>query len=293
MATKNLIPGFDPNRGNNYTMRPDTPAAKTGGNGSNGSNSNAAAAPPADPDASDPSRGFDVGPVHFGFTNRGTPGVSYPGSQAIHDWQNRATNNMSLNLGDPLTAAAGGPDLATLRAQRDAVNQRMGPVAKTTADIVGQANPTQLLNAVPFAGPALQGATQEGIRSYAAGRDWPTIRADTAMGGAGGAVAGTFNTPKAIGQALGKATEVGVPAAVGYLTGGESAVEHGLIGGVLGSKFFEPAGKAVEGVGERLNELAGPNTKAALQNLLMGGASSFIQNNPQPPPMPFFGYPGN
>ena len=119
MATKNAIPGFDPNRGNNYTLRPDTPAPAVKIGGSNGNSSNAAAAPSTDPDAPAPG-GYDLGPFHFGFTNRGTPGVSYPGSQAVHDFQNRATNDMSLNLGDPLTAAVGGPNLATLRAQREA-----------------------------------------------------------------------------------------------------------------------------------------------------------------------------
>lgn len=288
MAT-NAIPGFNPNRDNNYTLRPPdkaaaAPATKTGG----GSN-----APVVDPDASDPSRGFDLGPVHFGFTNRGTPGVSYPGSQAVHDWSNRLTNDVTNNLSDPIVSALGGGDLATLRAQREQANQRMGTASKVTADIAGQFNPAALANRVPFFGPALQGGTQEAVRSYAAGNSWPTIATDTGMGLASGAVGGAFNTPKALAQAGGKAAEVGIPGALGYLTGGENAVEHGLIGGLLGSRFFEPASKAIEGAGEKLNEFAGPKTQQALQNLLMGGASSMIQSNPQPPPLPFFGYPGS
>ena len=294
MATKNAIPGFDPNRSNNYTLRPDTPAPKSGNGGSNSSNSNAVAAPSTDPDASDPNRGVDVGPVHFGFTNRGTPGVSYPGSQAVHDFSNRLTNNVTNNLSDPIVSAfPGQPDLATLRAQRAQADARMGTGAKVGADILGQFNPTALLNAVPGAGPVLQGAAQQGIRSAAGGQDGRTIAADTVMGGAGGLLGGAFNTPKAIGQGLGKAAEVGIPGALGYLTGGENAVEHGLIGGLLGSRFFEPASKAVEGYGDKLNEFAGPKAQQALQNLIMGGASSMIQNNPQPPPLPFFGYPGS
>ena len=296
MATKNAIPGFDPNRSNNYTLRPDTPAPKSGNGGSNSSNSNAVAAPSTDPDASDPNRGVDVGPVHFGFTNRGTPGVSYPGAGAVHDFSNRLTNNVTNNTADPIVSALGGGDLATLRAQRAQTDARMGTGAKVGADILGQFNPAALLNAVPggrVVGPALQGGAQEAVRSYAAGNPWSTIGTDTGMGLASGAVGGSFNTPKAIGQGLGKAAEVGIPGALGYLTGGENAMEHGLIGGLLGSRFFEPASKAIEGAGERLNEFAGPKTKQALQNLLMGGASSMIQSNPTPPPLPFFGYPGN
>jgi hypothetical protein len=287
MATKNAIPGFDPNRGNNYTLRPDTPASKTGGG-----NGNAAAT--VDPDASDPSRGFDVGPVHFGFTNRGTPGMSYPGAGAVHDFSNRLTNNVTNNLSDPVVSAfPGQPDLATLRAQREQVNQRMSTPVKAGADILGQFNPAALANRVPLFGPAIQGGTQEGVRSYAAGNSWPTILTDAGIGTASGVVGGALNTPKALAQVGGKLADAAIPGALGYLTGGESAVEHGLIGGFLGSTVYSPVSKAIEKYGDKLGELAGPKTQQALQNLLMGGASSVIQSNPTPPPLPFFGYPGS
>ena len=152
----------------------------------------------------------------------------------------------------------------------------MGTIgAKIGADIVGQLNPTQALNLVPGVGPTLQGATQEGFWSWAGGNDPRTIAADTALGGAGGTAAKVFGSPKALGDTLATGTEIGVPAALGYLTGGEHAVEQGALGAILGSRFFQAlAADAVKSAGETVDEWAGPKARQALQNLIMGTGSS-------------------
>jgi hypothetical protein len=286
------LPGFD----EHFAPRPKATQTTTGGNNTTtttGANTPTTQQkpPPVDPDAPAPG-GFDLGPLHFGFTNRGTPGVSYPGSQAVHDFQNRATNAMSLNLGDPLSSAVGGQDLATLRAQREAVNQRMGTGAKIGADIVGQLNPTQLVNAyAPGVGPALQGATQEGVRGYAAGEPWPSIASDAAKGGAAGLISQGVSSPRALAQLGGSAVETGVPAAAGYLWGGD--IEHTLAGGLIGSQVLRPVGDTIREWGK--DATFSDATKQAIQNLILGGGATLTQagRDNQVPPLPGFGYPGS
>ena len=233
----------------------------------------------------------------WGLSTSGSPigerrACPIPARRRSHDFTNRLMNNITNNTADPIVSALGGGDLATLRAQREQTNQRMGTGAKVGADILGQFNPAVLANRVPLFGPAIQGGAQEGLRSYAAGNSWPTIATDAGLGIGSGVIGGALNTPKALAQAGSKLADAAVPAALGYLTGGERAVEHGLIGGFLGSTVYSPVSKAIEKYGDKLGELAGPKTQQALQNLLMGGASSAIQSNPPPPPLPFFGYGG-
>ena len=146
--------------------------------------------PPPDPSAPAPG-GYDLGPLHFGVTNRGTPGVSWsgsdwvPSSQTAHNVWDRLTNNAVYNAADPITSALGGGDLATLRAQREQMNAQMSPAAKATADIGAQLMPQNiLLNR--FGGPVAQGAVQQGVGSLNQGNSPETALKDAAIGGATG-----------------------------------------------------------------------------------------------------------
>ena len=245
---------------------------------------NAAQQPTADPDASDPSRGFDLGPVHLGFTNRGTPGVSwpsgglggwFPGSQAAHDFQNRFSNDALGGLADNITSTVGGGDLATLRTQRQQADARLTPLEKTGTDIAAQFYPTnQFLNRIPYAGPMVQGAVQEGAKSYGAGNDWSTIRSDAVKGGAAGLGtqigANVLTSPGIAAKALG----LGFPGLLGTFGLGE----HGFLGGYLANKALEPTAEAISKSGGSLWGVA----RSALQSLLMGGLSSAKQQGREP-----------
>lgn len=243
-----------------YDHTPSAPKPKQGSTGAGGGSggSKTTPPPPVDPSASDPSRGFDVGPVHFGFTNRGTPGVSYPppggsffslfgpgwgpGSQREHNVIDRTTNNIALNTADPITSAVGGGDLAALRLQRARMNQQMPTQDKAVADALGQFNPSLFLRSIPAVGPIAQGAVQEGVKGYAQGESTPRILRDAAIGAASGGVGGAVSTPAALGTTLGTGITSGLPAAAGWLYGGKVDDVLGGLGGPAGG-----AGAAITG----------------------------------------------
>lgn len=253
-----------------YKPPPDgAPKAKQDSGGTGGGNKTAP--PPAvDPSASDPNRGFDVGPLHFGFTNRGTPGVSYappggsffslfgpgwgPGSQREHNIVDRTTNNIALNTADPITSAVGGGDLPALRLQRARMNQQMPTQDKAVADALGQFNPTLPLRSIPAVGPIAQGAVQEGVKGYAQGEQWPQIARDAAVGAAGGAGSGAVGTPQALGTTLGAGVTSGLPAVAGWLYGGKVDDVLGGLGGpaggagaaITGKYLFDPWNEAIK-----------------------------------------------
>jgi hypothetical protein len=267
-----------------------TPAATSG---------QSAPPPPANADPSAPAPGgYDLGPLHFGFTNRGVPGVSWPsgglggwlpGSQTLHDVQNRFSNDALGGLADPITAAAGGPDLAMLRMQRQQADQRLTPGEKTATDIAAQFYPTnQFLNRIPVAGPTVQGFVQEGAKSYGAGDDWSTILSNAEKGGAAGAAsqltANVLTRPGIVSRAV----SLGFPGLLGTVGLGE----HGFLGGYLANKALEPTAEAIS----KSTSPLWSGARSALQSILMGGASSMKQqgrDNPAGAPLPGSAYFGN
>ena len=248
----------------------------------------AQAAPPAnsnaDPDAPAPG-GFDWGPVHFGVTNRGTPGVSwpsgglggwFPGSQTAHDVQNRFSNDALGGMGDNITSAVGGGDLATLRMQRQQADARLTPGEKTATDIAAQFYPTnQFLNRIPVAGPTVQGFVQEGLKSHGAGDDPSTAFSNAVKGGAAGLgsqlTANALTSPGIVAKSLG----LGFPGLLGTFGLGE----HGFLGGYLANKALEPTAEAIS---KSSGSPLWGGARSALQSLLMGGLSSAKQQGREP-----------
>ena len=284
-ANPGALPGFD----QHFAPSPNTPPATTTQPGAPGYLNSTSAT--VDPDASDPSRGFDVGPFHFGFTNRGTPGVSYPGSQTVHDISNRMTNDVTLNTADPTTSALTGQDLATLRAQRAQADQRMSTGAKLTADIGGAFNPAMLGNVVPGVGGGVQGAAQEGVKGYAGGESWPSIASDAVKGGLAGLIGQGMTSPQVMSHLLSKGVTTGVPAGLGYLWGGD--FEHTLGGAFAGKEILEPLADKIKEWGA---DATIPNAaKQAVKNLVIGAGSTLTQaardnQAPQPGSFGYLGY---
>ena len=279
MATKNAIPGFDPNRSNNYTLRPDTPAPATKSNSSNG---NAVAAPSADPDAASAPAGS--------FWSWTGPGWS-PTGQQVSDWATVAGSNQPYAAAYNRATGQQSPvDLVKLQADVQAARQRLGPWGAGSADFVGStANPTNLLSRVPYVGPGLAGASQEAFKDYGAGKDWPTIGKDAALGfGIGEGSLGLVQ-PAVAKQTISRAVDVGGGGALGALLG------HGLGGewtvpGMIGAGAA--LHKAADWVGERAGSaLDNPTTRQAMQQLLYGGA---LTAKPDAmPPLPGFATMGN
>jgi hypothetical protein len=202
-----------------------------------------------------------------------------PLPQSADDWTTRFANDVLLHASP------------TLRAQSAQADPRMSMAAKVTADTAGQLNPTQLLNRVPVVGPALQGAVQEGVRSYMDGRQGWDLASDTGKGALAGLLSMGITSPEVIKHAA----TVGVPAAAGYLWGGD--LSHLVGGGMAGRMFLDPMAEALKArIGQINLPSLPPSAAQAVQNLIMGPASTLIQDgrgNPQPPPQPGFGYPGN
>jgi hypothetical protein len=189
--------------------------------------------------------------------------------------------------------------LATLRAQRQAMEARMPVAAKATADIGAQFMPQNiLLNR--FGGPILQGGVQRGLESVNQGNDLSTVGADTRTGLETGVVAKVLGGVKP--SSLGPLVKWGIekaPAAIGFKLGDfgggwaadkfsenfvkplaekagslvrsipdpppwlQQTIQQGIIGG-------QPAA-ADTGVGQNLGGLASApnweNAKTAFQNL--------------------------
>jgi hypothetical protein len=214
-----------------------------------------------------------------------------PSGQTVHDVLDRGFNGVLNGYGDNITAMTSGQDLATLRARREQMNQRMSTPAKLVADTLGQINPTQALRAVPGVGPMLQGAAQEGIRGYAAGEPWQGYTSDAAKGALAGLLGQGLTSPQMMSHLTNKAVTVGAPAALGYMMGGD--FEHTLGGALVGKEVLEP-------LADKLKEWGATGSipdaaKAAIQNLIIGGGATLTQagRDTQPPPQPGFGYGGN
>jgi hypothetical protein len=280
MATNNPIPGFNPNRGNFYVPKPDTPAVKTDG-GSNSSNSNAAGS------NADPANPAPAG----SFLSLTGPGWGGPSSQQISDWATVAGSNQPYAAAYNRATGQQTPvDLAKMRSDVETARQRLGPVGAASADFVGTtANPTNLLTAVPVVGPGLAGAAQSAFTDYGAGKDWPTIGKDALVGGALGEASLGLVQPKVAGNAAARLTDIGGGTVGGALLGHGWGSEY-TIPGMIG------AGAALHKGAERVGQwtedaLNNPTAQRALQQLLYGGAMSA---KPQSmPPLPGFASMGN
>jgi hypothetical protein len=225
-------------------------------------------------------------------------GVSFPGAQTAHNIIDRFTNNVLLGAADPITAkvqdlsnpnvplgqalnpTVSGTGLPALRAQREQMNQQMGPGARLGADVAAQFSPTgQVLNRVPYLGPALQGAGQAGITAYNEGKDWPTIGQDTALGlltGVGSQAASQAVRPSVVRNVAGYGLETAPGAVLGTHLGG---LEHGLIGAALGP--MTPLHKVGEAIRGLWPDADWTSARKAFQNLLMGTGSSAIEQRDQ------------
>ena len=284
MAT-NAIPGFNPNRDNNYTLRPpDKPAAPatttpdgggTGGAGSDGGNDAPGAA------ASAPAGSF------WSVTG---PGWS-PSSQQVSDFATVAGSNQPYGaVYNRATGQQTPVDLAKMRADVDAARKRLGPIGAGSADFVGAtANPTNLLTAVPYVGPGLAGAAQSAFTDYGAGKDWPTIGKDAAIGFGVGEGTLALVQPKVAGQVVSRLTDIGGGGGLGALLGHNWGSEY-TVPGMIG------AGAALHKGAERVGEwtesaLDNPTVKRAVQQLLYGGAMSARPGSM--PPLPGFASMGN
>ena len=265
---KNAIPGFNPNRGNFYVPRPDTPTTTTGGTGSGGSNSNAAPAVAA-PD------------------QQGTQPPAQPGM--LSDFATVAGSNQPYAASYRRATGAPPADLAKLNADVAAARQRLGPWGSASADFVGStANPTNLLSRIPYVGPGLAGASQEAFKDYGAGKDWPTIGKDAAIGfGIGEGSLGLVQP--AVANTIARLTDVGGGAGLGALLGHNWGGEW-TVPGMIG------AGAALHKAADRVGEWAGsaldnPTARQAMQQLLYGGA---LTAKPDAmPPLPGFASMGN
>jgi hypothetical protein len=255
-----------------------------------------ASAPPppqssADPNAPAPG-GFDLGQFHFGLTNRGTPGVSYPppggnfwsvfgpgwgpGSQGEHNIVDRFTNNVLKNAADPITSAVGGGDLVTLRAQRQKMDAQMPPAQKAIADIGAQFTPPDmLLNR--FGGPIVQGVVDRGLSSFNQGNDWSTIGADARTGAETGVAAKILGGVKP--SSVAPIVRYGIekaPAGIGYKVGGDFGT------GWMADKFSENFVKPfAEKAGNVISSIPDPPPwlKQAIQQVIIGGQPAAAQTD--------------
>jgi hypothetical protein len=248
--------------------------------------------PPASADPSAPAPGgYDLGPVHLGYTNRGTPGMSWqggglggwmPSSQTVHNVTDRMFNNVLWGGADPITAAAsnyynpGSPNLVTLRAQRQQMDASMSPAAKAVADTGAQFSPTnQNINRIPVIGPMVQGAVLEGGKSFGAGNDTPTALNDAARGAVTGlgsqVAANTALNPWAWGQIAGHTIDKAAPLGIGLMG-------HGF-GGLIARDAAKPYADAIRDWGARTAGPGWSEAARAVQNLLFG-AAPLVQKQP-------------
>ena len=191
----------------------------------------------------------------------------------------QASAGASLPMARAESQAKGQPlDLSTQLAQLDAARTRLGPTASGVADTLGYyASPTTWLNAIPYAGGGLAGATHEGLKSYFEGGD---VAANTLKGGVEGlggtAIAHVLTNPKILSKML----EAGGMTAAGTVAHGlfKDSPAATFLAGNLASKWVQPLVKRVEESGGGVMQALRPYLAAAIQ-----GPASAVQAAPGNP----------
>jgi hypothetical protein len=297
---KSLIPGFDPNRSNNYVRQPDAPS-----NAAAPVTAPAPAAPPAaaadlpgsprNPSApmlapsapqQTPANGATAPAAPGDFWSLTGPGWGGPSSQQVSDWVTVAGSNQPYAAAYKRATGQQTPaDLVKLQADVEAARQRLGPWGAGSADFVGStANPTNLLTRIPVVGPGFAGATQSAFKDYGAGKDWSTIGKDAAVGfGIGEGSLGLVQ-PAVAKNILARLTDVGGSTLAGSLLGHSWGGEFSVPGMIGAKDFLKSTAERVGGFAE--SALDNPTTRQALQQLLYGGA---LTAKPDAmPPLPGF-----
>lgn len=224
------------------------------------------APPPAAPTSPDLSNPFSDGAGGFGGPSAAPAGApaGFTAPQPVRDFGTVASNE-AMSYGIP-----------SLRTQAEAARKQLPPKVASAADLVGGAlSPTNLLYAVPYAGPGLAGGLHEGIKSWEQGNDAKTILEDTAAGvGAGYLGVGAAKVaPAVLPQLTKEAVKMGPAATALHMaenTFGPSTQE--ALGALRVYNAFDWLGeKASEGVKYALNS---PVTQQAIKNLTLGGAAA-------------------
>ena len=270
-AVKNLIPGFDPNRSNNYTLKPDTPAVTTGGDGGGTAGAGGGGTTTGNGGATTTTTPAPAG----SFLSMTGPGWSGPSGQQISDWATVAGSNQPYAAAYKRATGQQTPaDLVKMRADVEAARQRLGPIGATSADFAGtELNPTNLLTAVPYVGPGLAGGAQSAFVDYGEGKDWPTIGKDTLTGAAIGEASMGMAHPRFAGNTIARGIDVGGGMGIGELFGREGEMS---IPGMIGAKDILRglADKVGEGAQNALNN---PTARRAVQQLLYGAGMTANQ----------------
>jgi hypothetical protein len=195
---------------------------------------------------------------------------------------------MTLGLGDTITGGIMGAgkaavtgdssaisdEIARQRADTAAARERIGPVGQAATDVASQFMPAQrLLGSVPYAGQILQGGVQGATNAYGEGKSWSDIKNDALTGGASGAASMLLDP--AVVRSL---VKYGPPAAVVGSAGHAFLPEfHGGWAGAALSPFVgnERLDKVTDWAADKAASLvSNPAARQALQNLIIGGASS-------------------
>jgi hypothetical protein len=166
--------------------------------------------------------------------------------------------------------------IPSLRTQAEAARKRLPPLVASGADVVGGSlSPTNLLYAVPYAGPGLAGGLHAGVKSYMQGNDAKTITEDTGAGivaGYGGSLAAKV-APAVLPQLTKEAVKMGPAATALHMA--ESAFgpsTQEALGALRVYSAFDKMGElASSGVKYALNS---PVTQQAIKNLTLGGAAA-------------------
>lgn len=195
------------------------------------------------------------------FAENATTGASFP-MEKYRAWM----------YGEPVL------DSAALQAQSEAERKRLGPVASALADMAGyQFSLPAQLNRIPYAGGALAGATQEGVKSALEGDDWTTAGKNAGKGllyGLGSTAASSLLNP----TVLSKIAEIGGTGLATHLLHaafGESELGTQVVGGQVANSMIKPAAKWLEEHAGRVTAPLQPAINRTLQ-----GVGSAVQASP-------------
>jgi len=251
------------------------------------------AAAPSPPEASSSSATPDANSSSLDWAKYYLTPSSYhnlPSSQQIGDF--RTIYSSDTPYREAFKRATGQPvDFVGLKAQADAARARLGPAGSAAADFVGNTiNPVNALSMIPFAGPSLAGAAQNGLQSYGHGESGADVALNTGLGLGLGTASKLAVTPSFLRQAGGEAVQRGPTALAGYLFGGpfghgwEGATGGALLGGL--DTGLARAGNYVRSIGTGAEGWAAnsawPAARNAMQQLLYGNAMTAGQGNAQP-----------